>query len=128
MENYVEDGSALVVTSDMASRRFDWQSVKYTALQTKARHEYILDETQTFQEILGFGGAFTDSAGHNINLMENPTIIDKIIGVLSRTSLISFSPSRLFVLLLAMISAIFSVNFPPDRSKRIAIPMKINAN
>ena len=94
MENYVEDGSALVVTSDMASKRFDWQSVKVSALETKARHEYILDETQSFQEILGFGGAFTDSAGHNINLMENPTIIDKIIGAYYDPKSLDYSIGR----------------------------------
>ena len=94
LENYVEDGCALVVTSDMDSKRFDWQSVKFSALETKARHEYILDETQTFQEILGFGGAFTDSAGHNINLMENPTIVDKIIGAYYDPKSLDYSIGR----------------------------------
>ena len=36
-------------------------------------------ENETYQEILGFGGAITDSAGLNINLMEDEALISKII-------------------------------------------------
>ena len=42
-------------------------------------YDYILDETKTFQEILGFGGAFTDSAGINIHSMNDENIVRKII-------------------------------------------------
>ena len=42
-------------------------------------YDYILDETKTFQEILGFGGAFTDSAGINIHSMNDENIVRNII-------------------------------------------------
>ena len=90
----MEEGNALVVTSDMASKRFDWKNVKFTTMESKANHEYTIDESQIFQEILGFGGAFTDSAGHNINLMENPTIIDKIIGAYYDPKSLDYSIGR----------------------------------
>ena len=38
-----------------------------------------MDETQNFQEILGFGGAFTDAAGININSMEDEEIVLSLI-------------------------------------------------
>ena len=67
------------MTSDQFSKRFHWENVEYTPEDDSDRYEFLLDESQTFQEILGFGGAFTDSAGYNINLMKDETIINKII-------------------------------------------------
>ena len=40
---------------------------------------YVLDESQTFQEVFGFGGAFTDAAGINIHKMEDEDIVMSII-------------------------------------------------
>ena len=75
----MDENKALVVTSDQFSKRFDWEHKEYTNKEDVNRYEIVLDESQTFQEILGFGGAFTDSAGYNINLMNDENIIRKII-------------------------------------------------
>ena len=61
------------------AKRFEWKQVAYTTEDDPERHKVVLDENETFQEIIGFGGAFTDSAGHNINLMADQILIDKII-------------------------------------------------
>lgn len=65
---------ALVVTSDKASRRLDSELVDFTDENDPNRFEYVLDETKTYQEILGFGGAFTDSAAYNIYKMDSDAI------------------------------------------------------
>merc|ERR1711963_1313466 len=53
--------------------------VQYSNVKDTKANEIVLDENETFQEILGFGGAFTDSAGYNINLMGDDSIKRKII-------------------------------------------------
>ena len=75
---------ALIVKSDQASKRME---VSYQEFETDIQktqdkgevYDYILDETKHYQTILGFGGAFTDSAGININMMNDSEITMKII-------------------------------------------------
>ena len=75
----LEKGTVLVVTSDQYSKRFHAQKLYYSKDRAENAKEIILDESLAFQEILGFGGAFTDSAGYNINLMNDENIKRKII-------------------------------------------------
>ena len=69
----------------MASKRMEVNYKKFDSTldenngRTTEIYDYILDETQTYQEILGFGGAFTDSSGININMMNDDEIEHKII-------------------------------------------------
>ena len=82
----------LVVTSDRISKRMEVDYVDFDKdIDSKNSNEevydYILDEKQIYQEILGFGGAFTDSAGININMMNDSEITMKIIkGIHNRLS------------------------------------------
>ena len=75
----LEKGTVLVVTSDQYSKRFHAERLQYSKDSVENAKEIILDESLAFQEILGFGGAFTDSAGYNINLMKDENIKRKII-------------------------------------------------
>ena len=80
----IDVAAALVVTSDQASKRMDIDYLEFNVdpigdETDETAYDYILDETQTFQKILGFGGAFTDSAGINIHSMNDEKIVQKII-------------------------------------------------
>ena len=60
----IDVSAALVVTSDETSKRMEVDYVEFNTdindqNSDETVYDYILDETQTFQEILGFGGAFT---------------------------------------------------------------------
>ena len=110
IENYIEIGSALVVTSDISSKRFEWKHVAYTPEDDPERYEVVLDENETFQEIIGFGGAFTDSAGHNINLMADQILIDKIIESYYSPKSLDYSIGRV-----NMGGCDFSTRYPPDK-------------
>ena len=79
MFDYLETDTAFVMTSDLASKRFYPKQVQYSDVKDTKANEIVLDENETFQEILGFGGAFTDSAGYNINLMGDDSIKRQII-------------------------------------------------
>lgn len=80
INNLMDVSAALVVTSDQASKRMEVNYVDFnTEIDDQERYEYILDESQTFQTILGFGGAFTDSAGINIHSMNDEQVEKKII-------------------------------------------------
>ena len=92
VEDMFDVSKVLVVTSDQISRRMEVDYVDFdTDIDSKNSNEevydYILDEKQIYQEILGFGGAFTDSAGININMMNDREITMKIIkGIHNRLS------------------------------------------
>ena len=60
-------------------------------------NEYVISllENEMYQEILGFGGAFTDSAGFNINLMEDEALISKIIEAYYSPVALDYSLGRL---------------------------------
>jgi len=83
VENMMDISAALVVTSNEASKRMEVDYVEFNVDATTETngtvYDYILDETKTFQEILGFGGAFTDSAGINIHSMNDENIVRNII-------------------------------------------------
>ena len=79
MFDYLETDTVFVMTSDLASKRFYPKQVQHSNVKDTKANEIVLDENETFQEILGFGGAFTDSAGYNINLMGDDSIKRKII-------------------------------------------------
>ncbi len=51
----------------------------YPAEPSSDSYVYILDESETYQEVFGFGGAFTDSASINIHKMQDEEISKKII-------------------------------------------------
>jgi glucosylceramidase len=80
IENWIETDTALVVTSDKVSKRFEVNQFEFSSSDEdpEQRYDYIVDETKTFQELFGFGGAFTDSAGFNIALLDNEAQ-DKLI-------------------------------------------------
>ena len=59
------------------------------------RYVISLLENETYQEILGFGGAFTDSAGFNINLMEEEALISNIIEAYYSPMALDYSLGRL---------------------------------
>lgn len=92
VEDMFDVSKVLVVTSDRISKRMEVDYVDFdTDIDSKNSNEevydYILDEKQIYQEILGFGGAFTDSAGININMMNDSEITMKIIkGIHNRFS------------------------------------------
>ena len=120
MFDYLETDTAYVMTSDLASKRFYPKQVQYSDVKDTKANEIVLDENETFQEILGFGGAFTDSAGYNINLMGEDSIKRKIIEAyyepknldysLGRTNLggCDFS-TRYIVIILNQISCFHSI-------------------
>ena len=63
VQNMFDPSLVLMVTSDMYSKRMEVEFLEFDSqLDTSGKvYDYILDETQIYQEILGFGGAFTDS-------------------------------------------------------------------
>ena len=95
LSEFIQTNKALVVTSDQFSKRFYWNLVDYSTNDDPDRYEIVLDQTETFQEILGFGGAFTDSAGYNINLMEDPAIKTKIIEAYYSKNTLDYSLGRI---------------------------------
>ena len=64
---------------------------------TNDNGDYVISllENERYQEILGFGGAFTDSAGFNINLMEDDTLISKIVEAYYSSAALDYSLGRL---------------------------------
>ena len=82
----IDPTMALVVTSDRESKRMEINYLEFNVENENQipnsdenTYDYILDETQTFQKILGFGGAFTDSAAINIHSMNDEEMVKKII-------------------------------------------------
>ena len=53
VDELIKPESALVVTSDKESKRLDVQYADFTTNDDPNRIEFILDETKTYQEILG---------------------------------------------------------------------------
>ena len=64
---------------------------------TNENGDYVISllENERYQEILGFGGAFTDSAGFNINLMEDDSLISKIVEAYYSSAALDYSLGRL---------------------------------
>ena len=79
IEDLIKPDQALIVTSDLASKRFEVKYASFGTDEDPNMYDYVLDESKTFQEILGFGGAFTDSAGFNILSMPDEAARKKII-------------------------------------------------
>ena len=86
-----------MVTSDKSSKRLEVNYVDFgiQSVDDYEIYEYILDVSKTFQEILGFGGAFTDSAAININLMENKDMVNDIIKAYYAPTGLDYSIGRL---------------------------------
>lgn len=53
----------LITTEKESNKRFDSQSI---APKTVSEVDMILDDSITFQEMIGFGGAFTESSAYNL--------------------------------------------------------------
>ena len=93
VQDLIKPESVLVVTSDKDSQRLDVQYVDFTTNEDSTRIQFILDETQMYQEILGFGGAFTDSAAFNMYDMDTETM-DKILASYFDPSGLDYSIGR----------------------------------
>ena len=74
-DSLIDTESALVVTSDKDSKRLEVKYVDFDNDMDEPRIKFSLDENVRYQEILGFGGAFTDSAAFNIYDFDNEDII-----------------------------------------------------
>ena len=79
IETLIDTELALVVTSDKESKRLEVQYVDFATNKDPTRIQLTIDEKQKFQEIFGFGGAFTDSAAVNIYDLENADIIENLM-------------------------------------------------
>lgn len=96
IEELIKPDEVLLVTSDLASKRFEVSYASFGASEEDPNaFEYILDESQKFQEILGFGGAFTDSAGFNIQSMPEEEARNKIIEAYYAPTGLDYSIGRL---------------------------------
>ena len=93
VQDLIQPDSVLVVTSDQDSQRLAVQYVDFTSNEDSDRIQFILDETQMYQEILGFGGAFTDSAAFNMYDMDTDTM-DKILASYFDPSGLDYSIGR----------------------------------
>jgi hypothetical protein len=72
-------GQVLTITSDAASKRFETSTGEFGSGGGGARSlEINVDRDKTYQTILGWGGAFTDSAGINIAKL-SPDAQDAVI-------------------------------------------------
>jgi len=52
----------IVITEQDSDKRFYAKTLK----QTKQIPDIVLDDTITYQEMIGFGGAFTESSAYNL--------------------------------------------------------------
>ncbi|GMT24653.1 hypothetical protein PFISCL1PPCAC_15950, partial [Pristionchus fissidentatus] len=71
LEGFIAPGTAVVYRTSLQGARMDKSSVKQTPKPSVFTAE--LDASTVFQEILGFGGAFTDSTGINLNSLRKQT-------------------------------------------------------
>ncbi|GMS97780.1 hypothetical protein PENTCL1PPCAC_19955, partial [Pristionchus entomophagus] len=70
LESFIAPGTAILYRSDSKGGRMDKSTVKQTS--NPARITIEIDASTTFQEIIGFGGAFTDAVGVNLAALSNP--------------------------------------------------------
>ncbi|XP_076179500.1 lysosomal acid glucosylceramidase-like [Ptiloglossa arizonensis] len=69
-----QDGSSYWYVSDREGRRLELSTVEFGACQNLLCETFItVDSTKRYQKVLGFGGAFTDSAGINIKSLSKAT-------------------------------------------------------
>ena len=54
----------IIVTEKNSDKRFFTEELKETSVSNV---DFLLDPSETFQEIIGFGGAFTESAAYNLS-------------------------------------------------------------
>ena len=78
-ESLIDQNSALVVTSDKESKRLEVKYVDFGTNEDSSRIQFSLDENIRYQEMLGFGGAFTDSAAVNIFDFDNEDTINNLM-------------------------------------------------
>lgn len=70
----LEDGVSYWYVTNKQGLRMTMSKTKYGNCKSSASDITInVDTTETYQEILGFGGAFTDSAGMNIDKLSPAT-------------------------------------------------------
>lgn len=74
-----ENGSAYWYVSNKAGLRLRKSKVKFGSRDSDPSNITLnIDSTKGYQKILGFGGAFTDSAGINIKML-SPSTQDQLI-------------------------------------------------
>lgn len=62
-----KSGEYVVYTTNKEGKRFDKNNGRMKNVFSEETNTLKIEEEDTLQEILGFGGAFTDAAGININ-------------------------------------------------------------
>jgi len=86
---------AVHVTS--GEKRFQKQdSVAWSSTRMHSKDVIVLDESQSYQEVLGFGAALTDAACHNFNALA-PAKRDALLHELFDPSQMSCSVSRICI-------------------------------
>lgn len=68
--------SKIIITEKDSNKRFHEEELHENILLKKA--DIILDDSVTFQDIIGFGGAFTESAAYNLGRV-NETVRERAI-------------------------------------------------
>ena len=69
-----ENGSVYWYVSNKAGLRLSMSEVKFGSYANDSSNITLnIDSTKGYQKILGYGGAFTDSAGININMLSQAT-------------------------------------------------------
>lgn len=64
-------GSYLIYISNKAGLRFNNVSGRFVEKITTSLNRIVIGQNETYQEIFGFGGAFTDATGININSLSS---------------------------------------------------------
>ncbi|KAF8371574.1 gba-4, partial [Pristionchus pacificus] len=72
LEDFIAPGTAAVYRTSLQGARMDKSIIKQTP-NPSGSLTAELDTSTTYQEILGFGGAFTDSTGINLNSLRKET-------------------------------------------------------
>ncbi|GJQ78571.1 hypothetical protein Trydic_g11681 [Trypoxylus dichotomus] len=67
----VEVGQYVSYTSNLAGKRFEREVAKFVS--SSSAPDVVIDHGTTYQTVHGFGGAFTDATGININSLNNQT-------------------------------------------------------
>ncbi len=60
----------IIVTEKNSDKRFHQQDLQETTLQ---KVDFVLDDKVTYQEMVGFGGAFTESSAYNLSRVNKET-------------------------------------------------------
>ncbi|ETN77522.1 hypothetical protein NECAME_03186 [Necator americanus] len=69
----IESGKAVVYVSSLSGKRFEKSTIPVTKNAKTGSVDITVDARQQFQTIIGFGGAFTDSAGINLASLSERT-------------------------------------------------------